>query len=93
MIQKVVEIPTVQEVVEEQEVPEVQVVNKIIEVPQVPRLSGAKSSVAYEDRRKEVEAFSGGTLRYFFCGWGGGGENQQNGLAVRYGVSLSARSM
>ena len=33
-IQKIVEIPTVQEVVEEQEVPEVQVINKVVEVPQ-----------------------------------------------------------
>ena len=33
-IQKIVEIPTVQEVVEEQEVPEVQVINKGVEVPQ-----------------------------------------------------------
>ena len=37
-IQKIVEIPTVQEVVEEQEVPEVQVINKVVEVPQVRQL-------------------------------------------------------
>ena len=42
-IQKIVEIPTVEEVVEEQEVPEIQVVNKVVEVPQVGNQSLRKA--------------------------------------------------
>ena len=47
-IQKIVEIPTVEEVVEEQEVPEIQVVNKVVEVPQVGNQSLRKAFFCME---------------------------------------------